>query len=553
MLINTKTKQFLTPELVDIYDDHKPDFVHTFSCGEGNVREVLREEVNYWNCRDPVLVDAPTGRGKTTFVYDVLIPRAMKQGKNVLLISNRIAVSAQQKIKIMELLSSPLVGCLTSKGIQQQENFGMVRVITYHRLPALLKEARNKLWIENLMYVVADEVHFFTADSSFNENCDYYLKLITSKFQNAIRVYLTATTWDVLHPLAEAEKKNYRDYDVVASPYTVYQREMLHYRFTSDYGHILLNFFDDLEEIKSLILQKANIKWLIFVSNRQEGRTFASDLNSISPLPSGMQRATYLDADKKGTPEWRDLLNDSKFDAQVLVTTSVLDCGINIWDDALKNIVVITDNRTSLVQMLGRKRCKSEERVNLYVRDISEQTFLCRYKEAVALYSWYNRYKEADNKERSKMAAEIWRSADPVLLKYFHLGGGSLYPNELAFFSLGRNVRFYEQFISDRETVSFQNAVRRWLGMERDININCLDMLISFCSQHKETEMIECEVVEFRKLVVNAYEQNIQKEPQPTRKDSLGIGALKNRLIKLAVPFDLDEKRWVIHSKEDTE
>lgn len=553
MLLNTKTKQFLTPKLVDIYDDHKPDFVHTFSYGEGNVCEVLREEVNYWNCRDPVLVDAPTGRGKTTFVYDVLIPRAIKQGRNVLLISNRVAISVQQKLKIMELLGSPLISCLTNKGIQQQENFGMVRVITYHRLPTLLKDAHNKSWIEDLMYVVADEVHFFTADSSFNENCDYYLKLLTSKFQHTIRVYLTATAWDVMCPLAEAEKNNYRDYAVVASPHTVYHRVLYHYQFLGSNKHLSLNFFDSLEEIKPLILERPADKWLIFVNSKQEGQTLANDLNSIAPSPPGMHIATYLDSGRKDTPEWVNLLNTNRFDTQVLVTTSVLDCGINIWDDALKNIVVITDSRTSFVQMLGRKRCKPGERINLYVRDISKQTFLYRYKEAVALYSWYNRYKETDNEEQSKMAAEIWRSADPVLLKYFRLGGGLLYPNELAFFGLGRKVRFYEQFISENATATFQNVVKEWLGMVVESRANYRNELVSFCLQYENTEMIDSEIAEFRKLVVNACEQNGHKEPQPTRKVKLGIDALNNRLSKLAVPFDLDEKRWVIHSKEDTE
>lgn len=553
MLSETNSRQFLTPKLVDIYDDYKPDFVRTFSCGEGNVCEVLREEVNYWNRRDPVLIDAPTGRGKTAFVYNVLIPRAIEQGRNVLLISNRVAISVQQKLKIMELQGSPLIGCLTDKGIQQQENFGTVRVITYHRLPALLKEEYNKQWLANLMYVVADEVHFFTADSSFNENCAYYLKLITSKFQHAIRIYLTATAWDVIHPLAGAERNNFKDYDVVASPYTIYPRELLHYRFSADYSHVSLTFFEELEEIKTLVLQRPADKWLIFVSSKQEGQAFAADLNNAEFSAPNKKRAIYLDADKKDTTEWSNLLGRSMFDAQVLVATSVLDCGINIWDDALKNIVIITDSRTSLVQMLGRKRCKPKEKINLYVKDIPTRTLASRYDDGLALFSWYNRYKNADHKERTKMATEIWSKGDPVLLKYFRLGGGTLYPNELAFFSLGRKLRFYEQFISENAPVTFQSVVRKGLGMVVEDTVDPREVLISFCSVHQDTEMTENQIVEFRKLVVNACEQNGHKEPQPTRKNSLGMGALNNRLAKLSVPFELDEKQWIIHAKEDTE
>ncbi len=36
-----------------------------------------------------MLIEAQTGLGKTTFVYETLIPRALEQHKNVLIISNR--------------------------------------------------------------------------------------------------------------------------------------------------------------------------------------------------------------------------------------------------------------------------------------------------------------------------------------------------------------------------------------------------------------------------------------------------------------------------------
>ena len=203
--------------------------------------------------------------------------------------------------------------------------------------------------------------------------------------------------------------------------------------------------------------------------------------------------------------------------------------------------------------MLGRKRRSTEEKINLYIRDISIRTLASRYEDGLTLLSWYSRYQNADREGRSRMATEIWRKGDPVLLKYFRLGGGTLYPNELAFFSLGRKLRFYEQFISKNATATFQSVVRKWLGMAVENNLDYRDALSSFCSQHKDTEMVESEISEFRKLVVNACEQNGHKEPQPTRKDSLGIGALNNRLTKLEMPFELEEKQWVIHVKEDIE
>lgn len=121
----------------DRYDDRVPDFYRTIPIRDGPVpiADQLRRELPYWHPANPVLLDLPPGTGKTTFVYNVLIPDALAKGKNLLLVSNRVALSSQQKRAIMQLLDDPKGKLLTDEGIRQTEDFGQVRVITYHRLP----------------------------------------------------------------------------------------------------------------------------------------------------------------------------------------------------------------------------------------------------------------------------------------------------------------------------------------------------------------------------------------------------------------------------------
>ena len=101
-------KQNSPPQLqvrcVTSYDDYVPDFYRTFRCGTANVCDALADDVPYWTLRNPTLIEAPPGKGKTTLVYKELIPLARKSNKNVLLISNRVALSSQQKIMIMKVL-----------------------------------------------------------------------------------------------------------------------------------------------------------------------------------------------------------------------------------------------------------------------------------------------------------------------------------------------------------------------------------------------------------------------------------------------------------------
>lgn len=70
------------------------------------VSDAIGDDYKNWNCADPVFIDAPTGTGKTTFVYEKLIPDAITEGHGVLIVSNRIALSMQQKRRIYRIISS---------------------------------------------------------------------------------------------------------------------------------------------------------------------------------------------------------------------------------------------------------------------------------------------------------------------------------------------------------------------------------------------------------------------------------------------------------------
>jgi len=63
--------------------------------------------------------------------------------------------------------------------------------------------------------------------------------------------------------------------------------------------------------------------------------------------------------------------------------TKVLDNGVNIKDDELKHIVIYTNNQTEFIQMLGRKRRKDDEIVNLYLKHRSEDEMYRDYNNSL--------------------------------------------------------------------------------------------------------------------------------------------------------------------------
>ena len=63
-----------------------------------------------------------------------------------------------------------------------------------------------------------------------------------------------------------------------------------------------------------------------------------------------------------------EILQNEKFASKVLISTSVLDNGVNFKDQDLKHIVVSSYDKTMLLQMLGRKRLESDkDTINLYI------------------------------------------------------------------------------------------------------------------------------------------------------------------------------------------
>ncbi len=535
-------KELPKPEvrIITRYDDQVPDFFQTFHCSPGNVKDVLAPEVDYWTPRNPTLISAPTGMGKTTLACEEILPRAIAKRKNVLIVLNRVGLATQLKLKVMEKVAPSLIECLTEKGIRAREYIGNVCIITYHRLPAFIHDPSNQNWIKDLMYVVADEIHVITSDSAFNEKCGYYLKLLTTYFQHAVRVYMTATEWDVLVPLAEAEEKNYMDIQRLCLNSWQPPRQFRRYVFPADYSHVNLHFFKDLDGIIEKINNDRSQKWILFMASKKAGKELAKQLGN---------RAVYLDADSKESAEWYQLLKQKCFSQQVLITTAVLDCGVNVVDPKLRNIVIFTDSRASLIQMLGRKRCRDGEHVNLFVHDIDENTIAKRYNDGICLCHWLDRYEEGTWEVRNKMMYEIWHSRDESLMHYFDLADGHLVPNHIAFFFLKRKMNFYRSILNGK--VTFQQQVRSWLGFpdESELVEENMDLearLLSFCEDHLNQDMANEEVVQFRDMVIRIADQVGSVKTRADRLESIGRDALNKRLETFMCPYRLARGTWKI-------
>lgn len=515
------------------FDGATPDFYRTINL-KGRPAEVLAAELPHWTPANPVLLDLPTGAGKTSFIYNAVIPAVMAQGKNLLLVSNRIALSLQQKQKILTLTDNPRLRLLNDEGIRQEEDFGPVRIITYHRLPALVHDRAAIPWLANVAVAVFDEAHYFAADALFNSGTDYHLRLACERFCHAVRIYMTATSWDLLQPLADAEQRFYRFRPFAPRPFC---RECYRYTRQPDYCNYRLHFFENLNELRPRITANQAEKWLIFVDSKERGKKFANELGA---------GAAYVDADCKGSAHWNLIVTEKKFSTQVLVTTSALDNGVDIVDPDVRHVVVMADNRTALIQMMGRRRLTGGEGVDLWVCDLPRAVIANRCRQYEDWLSWYERADQCHRPEdHQALAGQLWRENDLALHTLFRLRKGRVYPNELARHVLLRRVLFFQRILNGSTT--FRREVQSWLGIDPDA-VGAKAELFAFYRENGGRLLSEGQQQNLRTLVVQCYAEAGFKESQPSRKELLQARALTNRLREMDLPFSIEtrDSAWIL-------
>ena len=314
-------------------------------------------------------------------------------------------------------------------------NFDVVTVCSYHQLysrcnrPTRSVNAPNfigSIDISKFKYIVCDECHFFTSDATFNPDTGNILKEIVTQGQNAVRIYMSATPEVVVEAILREEfsvaqtqrekfiefldkkieyernslgfmknffpKKN-RDRDTkqvtknnkCRIKYLEYKKEELEsnfnlhvsfYYMARNYDYVVSNCYQADEQLVELIQSSEN-KWIIFTNT--DGNALAEKLNQEDVSAVFLSREK-IDADAKKKQAYDYIIKNETTDRKVVITTSLLDNGINILNERLKNtkdkvlnIAIDSFDRTQFIQMLGRIRAEKDVTVHLYIKEYSSR------------------------------------------------------------------------------------------------------------------------------------------------------------------------------------
>ena len=336
------------------------------------VTEVIGEDYKNWKKGDVVRVQAQTGTGKTWFIMDKLIGN-MKDYENLIYICNRIELKRQIKLDLLKKynLDIPRLsdGKLNTEALDNITKIENIVITSYHAIAfSSLENTYNSKNnnLDEFNYIVCDEMHFLLTDSSFNNLTRLaFDELISNVHRNATKIFISATMDEmvkVIEKAVESSKNSFIKGDNLK----------LHtYNTGIDYSYLNTKYFKHIKDIITLIKNdKTNEKWLIFVTSKKNGQDIKNELDKYNISNE------FITSGSK-TEEAKNITTESKFNCKALITTKALDNGVNIKDNAVKNLVVMAFDKTTFIQEIGRVRFNilNAPCINLFIRVCYKKTF----------------------------------------------------------------------------------------------------------------------------------------------------------------------------------
>ena len=268
-----------------------------------------------------IVMDGGTGTGKTFFNLNILGTYAKEQRKRVLYLCNRKGLKHQ------------IIREVRALGLKET-----VYVMTYQQLESFIN---SNTIIGDFDYIIAAECHYSTNDARFNDYTDISYNFLKNQNGNVV-TYVSATAKVFFnHLLKEKVSSDHyfnipKKYDYVKKFY-FYQKKAL----VKKAGDILTQE----EDSKIVIFCNAYDRVLELYKVFGDRASYCASKNAKKLQAIINENVIYEHEDGTVT-----------FDKRILITTKVLDNGIDIKDRMVKHIFNEIFDADSAIQAFGRKR-----------------------------------------------------------------------------------------------------------------------------------------------------------------------------------------------------
>ena len=235
------------------------------------------------------------------------------------------------------------------------------------------------------------------------------------------------------------------------------------YSTEEDYRYLDVKYFNNDDDIiKTINNDKSEDKWIVFVTNKDVGAEFKNKINDSELVISGSKNDTRA-----------KIVATETFDCKCLIATKVLDNGINLSDEKIKNMVIYAWDRTTFIQELGRKRLNISQPVdkfNLYIHTRFQKSFTMkvknlqdnRYSQVELFEKNINKFNRKFNNDLGKVDSRLfYKEKDEDEFRINVLGKKRL-KNDIKFFNM-----MAEKFESTKDKFTFIKEQLSWLGLSK--------------------------------------------------------------------------------------
>lgn len=409
-----------------------------------------------------IFIESPTGTGKSSFILDKLFPFAAESNYNILYLANRSALNQQIKNAVARKLEVKGKIKKDEATFYLPESFCCLTVINYQAIS--LDSTALETFLSDYAYIVFDEAHFFVEDSLFNAKTGLLLKSVLDASPDAVWIFLSATldgSEELL--LAAADKIQPNNLIDANLNKLVLRDHRIVYKNNYQSAVYTPSFFRGIDDLMPVINRTVGEKWLIFVSSIQRGKALQQRIKKETG-----RKAVFLSSENKADKRWKTLSTEERYDEDVLITTKVLDNGVNISDKGVRHIVIPFCDQTEFMQMLGRRRTAEGERVCLYVEVPTIQKVNTLRHGVETKRNAINGVKRCAPNRRNALLAKMWEAGRKDINSLFYIDkGGNLVPNFLAEKKLKQLSDFYGMLAAHyKEGACYEKTVLTWIKME---------------------------------------------------------------------------------------
>ncbi|OQB13749.1 MAG: DEAD/DEAH box helicase [Firmicutes bacterium ADurb.Bin193] len=515
------------------------------------ITDIIGDDYKNWKPEDIVLLTAQTSTGKTYFVKNVLLDSLIKD-ELLLYVCNRTNLKRQFKIDLLEQYNMKVPD--TIEELDKIARIGNVIVTSYHKIQHdVLAEIydNESLSFNSFKYIVLDECHYILSDGSFNNKTRFaFDKLIYNNEYKGIRIFISATMQELKESILQitfADRGNL---------YNIHE-----YSTGIDYSYIVPKYFKEIKTIVNLIKNdKSRDKWLVFVSNLNDGNYICKEL--------GKDICSLIQSGTKDSSELSSIITDSKFKKKVLVATKVLDNGVNFKDDDLANIVIMTWDYTTFIQMLGRKRIdiNNAQNITLYLPTRCNKSFtslLHKYNKLMDIIIQFDTDKNAFYKNYDNDLKDL---KDFNNIFYRNKYTGQFEINPIGYYRLTKDIKFAEYMIKcfeEDKQFAFVHRQLSWIGLGddccsenliEDVVVNdILESLEDYLERLYINQVIlfDKEQQELKEFITKDFDSMINKLTGRHTKREPSAKIINKLLVMFNIPYTIDNStRVTVNGKQ---